>query len=303
MVKLKDLKYLIAIDDHKHFGRAAEACFVSQPTLSGQVMKLEAQLELQLIERHNRKIMLTPAGEILIREARKVLQAVDVFESKAKSLLDPLSGDLHAGFIPTLGPYLFPHIMPRLNTQLSNINFFLHEDKTHELLSKLNDGRLDFLILPYLDEMKMFKCFDLFEEELFLATSRHHPLANKKTVCLEDINREHVLTLEDGHCLRNQSLGYCFSAGAHEDHRYQAASLETLRHMVAAELGVTLFPRFAALNRDHETNIKYIPFSSPQPKRQISLLVRPHYYRMSVIEDIARVVRESIVALNLLEAH
>lgn len=294
MVKLKDLKYLVAIDDHKHFGRAAEACFVSQPTLSGQIMKLEAQLELQLIERHNRKIMLTPAGEVLVKEARRVLSAADTFESKAKSLLDPLAGELHAGFIPTLGPYLLPHIMPSLNEHLPKISFFLHEDKTSALLTKLNDGRLDFLILPYLDEMKMFSRYDLFEEELLLATSCSHPLASHESVSLEDINKERILTLEDGHCLRSQSLGYCFSAGAHEDHRYQAASLETLRHMVSAELGVTLFPKFATLNREHETGIRYIPFSDPVPKRQICLLIRPNYYRMDVIRHVVSSVREAI---------
>ena len=126
MVKLRDLQYLSAIDEYKHFGKAAQACFVSQPTLSGQIMKLEEQLALQLVERHRRNVMLTPAGEQLVKEARKVLQAANDFEASAKALLDPLAGDLHLGLIPTLAPYLLPHIMADLNSCLPNINFFLH---------------------------------------------------------------------------------------------------------------------------------------------------------------------------------
>ncbi|GAB3113510.1 DNA-binding transcriptional regulator OxyR [Aestuariicella hydrocarbonica] len=298
MIKLRDLEYLVAIDEHKHFGRAAEACFVSQPTLSGQIIKLEDQLSLQLVERHRRSVMLTPAGETLIAKARKVLQAAEEFESTAKSLLDPLAGDLHVGMIPTLAPYLLPHIMPGLNRALPNIHFYLHENKTHNLLQELNGGKLDVLILPYLEDMDHFERYDLFEEELLLAVPRQHPFANKDQVTLDDLQGEQILTLEDGHCLRDQALGYCFSAGAHEDNRFQATSLETLRYMVASGLGMTLLPKLATLNQQPDNNLHYIPFSDPAPTRNISLVIRPNYSRMEAVRAVVSDVRVSLSKLS-----
>lgn len=298
MIKLRDLEYLVAIDEYKHFGKAAEACFVSQPTLSGQIMKLEDQLSLQLVERHRRSVMLTPAGETLIGKARQVLQAAEDFESTAKSLLDPLAGDLHVGMIPTLAPYLLPHIMPGLNRSLPGIHFYLHENKTQNLLQELNGGKLDLLILPYLEEMDKFDRYDLFDEELMLAVPAGHPFAKREVVTLEDLQGEQILTLEDGHCLRDQALGYCFSAGAHEDNRFQATSLETLRYMVASGLGITLLPKLATLNQQPDNNLHYLPFTAPAPARKISLVIRPHYSRMEAVRAVVSDLRESLSKLQ-----
>lgn len=297
MIKLRDLEYLLAVAEHKHFGRAAEACFVSQPTLSGQIMKLEQQLELALFERHKRQVLLTPAGEVLIREAREVIRAAGQFQACAKSLLDPLAGELHAGLIPTLAPYLLPHIMPTLGRELENINFYLHEEKTQDLLTQLNDGSLDFAILPYLDEMEAFERYDLFNEELLLAMPVDHPLAQKPDLQLQDLHDHSVLTLQDGHCLRDQAMGYCFAAGAREDQRFRASSLETLRHMVAAGSGVTLLPRLSTLNRQSDEGIVYRGFSEPAPTRQISLLIRSNYSRMPAIRKVVGLVREAVKQL------
>lgn len=298
MIKLRDLEYLVAIDEHKHFGKAAEACFVSQPTLSGQIMKLEDQLSLQLVERHRRSVMLTPAGETLIGKARKVLQAAEEFESTAKSLLDPLAGDLHVGMIPTLAPYLLPHIMPGLNRALPNIHFYLHENKTQNLLQELNGGKLDLLILPYLEEMDSFDRYDLFDEELMLAVPANHPFSERNTVTLEDLKGEQILTLEDGHCLRDQALGYCFTAGAHEDNRFQATSLETLRYMVASGLGITLLPKLSTLNQQPGNNLHYLPFADPPPTRKISLVIRPNYSRMEAVRAVVSDLRSSLSSLR-----
>lgn len=294
MVKIKDLQYLEAIDRYRHFGRAAEACCVSQPTLSGQIMKLEEQLDLQLIERHRRGVMLTPAGEQLVVIARQVLQAAHQFEESAKSLKDPMSGDIHVGLIPTLAPYLLPHIMNGLNRDLPKIKFFLYENKTKVLLRELNEGKLDLLILPWLDEMEHFERYDLFEEPFVLAVHDEHPFAKKKQIKLDDLKGEKILTLEDGHCLRDQALGYCFSAGANEDHHFQATSLETLRYMVANHLGITLLPKLATINETSNASLKYIPFADPQPSRQISVVIRPNYTRMECIRGIVSSIRQSI---------
>lgn len=293
MIKLRDLEYLTAIDKYKHFGKASKACFVSQPTLSGQLMKLEQQLGLQLIERHPGNVMLTPAGEQLINEAKTVLQAAKQFESKAKALLDPLAGDLHVGLIPTLAPYLLPHIMKGLNHSLPNINFFLHENQTNVLLQQLDEGKLDLLILPYLDEMTKFDSYHLFDEALILATPSDHDLVNKNEVSLSDLRGEKILTLADGHCLKDQAMGYCFAAGAKEDDSFQATSLETLRYMVASGTGITLLPELAIHQRQDNESIQYIRFQAPEPLRGISLVVRPNYSRMECVRSIVSDVRKA----------
>lgn len=292
MVKLRDLEYLDAIDRFKHFGKAAEACFVSQPTLSGQIMKLEEQLGLQLVERHRRNVMLTPAGEQLVKEARNVLSAAQVFEETARTLLDPLAGDLHMGMIPTLAPYLLPHVMEPLNERLPKVNFYLHEKQTKVLMRELNEGKLDLLILPWLDDMQGVERYDLFDEPLDLAVSPQHPLADKQKVTFDDLNNQQLLTLEDGHCLRDQALGYCFTSGAKEDHRFQATSLETLRYMVASGIGMTMLPRLATHNLEDTHRIRYIRFKTPEPTRNISLLIRPNYSRMTCVREVVSCVRE-----------
>lgn len=297
MVKLRDLEYLDAIDRFKHFGKAAEACFVSQPTLSGQIMKLEEQLDLQLVERHRRNVMLTPAGEQLVKEARKVLSAAQGFEETARTLLDPLAGDLHMGMIPTLAPYLLPYMMEPLNERLPKVNFYLHEKQTKVLMQELHEGKLDLLILPWLDEMQGVERYDLFEEPLDLAVSPQHPLAEKEIVTFEDLNNQQLLTLEDGHCLRDQALGYCFTAGAKEDHRFQATSLETLRYMVASGIGMTMLPRLATHNLEDTHRIRYIRFQSPEPTRNISLLIRPNYSRMTCVREVVSCVRDVMKGL------
>jgi len=298
MIKLRDLQYLLSIAEHRHFGRAAEACFVSQPTLSGQLIKLEQQLGLILVERQARKVMLTPAGEQLVQEAKNVLIAANNFEASAKALLDPFSGDLHIGLIPTLAPYLLPHIMNNLNQKLPNIDFYLHENRTKVLLKELEEGKLDLLILPWLDEMDKFERYDLFEEPLVMATSQKHPLSTRKSVSLSNLNKQEILTLEDGHCLRDQALGYCFSAGANENTQFKATSLETLRYMVASDMGITLLPQLATLNTASNQEISYIDFEVPKPMRQISLVIRSGYSRMACVREMVSSIHQSMAKIS-----
>lgn len=294
MIKIRDLEYLDAIELHRHFGKAAAACHVSQPTLSGQLMKLEEQLGVSLIERHPRNIMLTPAGELLLNKARKVLAAARELEMTALTLGDPFSGEFHLGLIPTLAPYLLPIMMPVLIDKLPKMEFYLHEQKTSELLAMLQQGKLDALILPWLDNMTGVEAYDLFEEPFVLTVSKKHELAKRKHVKLDDLEGHKVLTLEDGHCLREQALGYCFSAGADEDKRFQATSLETLRYMVAANIGITLLPELATRGQPASEDIVYIEFQPPKPCRRIVLLVRQQYTRSECVREIVALVRKTI---------
>jgi LysR family hydrogen peroxide-inducible transcriptional activator len=188
--------------------------------------------------------------------------------------------------------------MQGLSESLPRINYFLHENKTANLLQDLNDGKLDLLILPLLEGMDKFDHYHLFNEPLLLALPHDHPLNEQKSLQLKDLQGQRVLTLEDGHCLRDQTLGYCFSAGADEDPRFQASSLETLRHMVAAGLGITLIPKLATANTQPSTMIKYRSFSKPEPSREIVILIRQNYPKIQCIQRIVSILRESTKAFN-----
>ena len=292
MIKLRDLEYLDAIEIHKHFGKAADACHVSQPTLSAQIKKLEEQLGLTLIERHPRNVMLTSAGIALTEQARKVLKSAKEFEAAAKNLADPLAGDLHIGLIPTLAPYLLPHIMPALTKAMPNVQLYLYEKQTKVLLKDLDNGDIDILILPWLDdEMRRFEHYQLLDEPLVLAAPPSHPLNAKESLALADLKNETILTLEDGHCLRDQAMGYCFTAGASEDDRFKATSLETLRHMVASGSGITLLPKLSTVNQPDSTLISYRPFVEPQPNRKIAAVIRTNYTRMKAVRKLVSTIR------------
>lgn len=292
MVKLRDLEYLDAIERYKHFGKAADACHVSQPTLSAQIRKLEEQLGLTLVERHPRNVMLTKAGALLTEQARKVLNSAKEFETAAKNLADPLAGDLHIGLIPTLAPYLLPQIMPALTKSMPNVNLFLYEKQTKTLLEDLDNGAMDILILPWLDdEMKRFDRYKLMDEPLVLAAPPDHAVSQKSPLTLDDLKDETILTLEDGHCLRDQAMGYCFTAGAEEDKRFKATSLETLRYMVASGSGVTLMPKLAVMNQAESDMICYREFAEPQPTREIAAVIRANYPRMEAVRKLVSTIK------------
>jgi len=273
MNSLKDFRYLIAVSETLHFGKAAEACHVSQPTLSGQLKKLEDSLGFAVFERTNRQVRVTTKGRIMIDAARDIVKAHTLFRQKAKELSTPYTGELHLGLIPTLAPYLLPHIMPKLNEKLPRLNLFLYELQTNDLLIELDQGKLDALILPWLPEMIDYNSIDLFDEMLLLAFPTTHGLMKKKNVTMNDLKGLQILTLKDGHCLRDQTQGYCFAAGAEEDKRFSATSIETLRYMIASGTGVTLMPELATQNRN-DKNIIYRHFTGKEPFRKIVLLTR-----------------------------
>jgi len=300
MIKLRDLEYLDAIERHKHFGKAADACNVSQPTLSAQIKKLEEQLGLTLVERHPRNVMLTTAGTVLTDQARNVLKSAKEFEATAKTLADPLAGDLRIGLIPTLAPYILPHIMPALTKAMPNVKLYLYEKKTKELLQDLDNGDMDILILPWLDdEMKRFERYKLVDEPLILATPPEHPLSQKESLHLSDLKNDTILSLEDGHCLRDQAMGYCFTAGAEEDARFKATSLETLRYMVASGSGITLLPKLSIINQPKSSMISYTAFSQPQPVREIAAVIRTNYPGMEAVRKLVGTIRKTIEKLEI----
>ncbi len=241
-MNLRDLKYLVALAEHRHFGRAAAACFVSQPTLSTQIRKLEEELGVSLVERAPRKVMLTPAGQDAAARARVIVAEVEQMKEAARRSRDPEAGTVRLGIFPTLGPYLLPHVIPRLRERFPELELLLVEEKSDVLLARLREGKLDaaLLALPVVDDQLHAEF--LFEEPFLLAVSGKHPLALRDHLDVQELSAQRLLLLEDGHCLRDQALEVCRLFGANEKSEFRATSLETLRQMVAADVGITLLP-------------------------------------------------------------
>jgi LysR family hydrogen peroxide-inducible transcriptional activator len=274
-VNLRDLQYLVALADHRHFGHAAAASFVSQPTLSTQIRKLEEELGVALVERAPRNVMLTPVGRDMAERARKVLADVAQMKEAARRTRDPEAGSVRLGIFPTLGPYLLPHVVPRLRARFPLLELLLVEEKSPILLERLHEGRLDaaLLALPLHDESLHVEF--LFEEPFLLAVPARHRLADAPSLALADLADERLLLLEDGHCLRDQALDVCRMAGIGEKSGFQATSLETLRQMVAANVGVTLLPMLAVQPPVARSgDIRLLPFTGTQPSRRIAMAWR-----------------------------
>lgn len=293
-MNIRDLEYLVALQELKHFRKAAEHCYVSQPTLSGQIQKLEAFLDVQLIERTSRKVIFTSAGDAIAQQARKVLLEVKSLKDLATEFKEPMAGTLQIGSIPTVAPYLFPKVVPQIKQAFSQLDLFLHEKQTALLLKQLEAGELDCLILAYLPNMEAFAHIDLYMEPLVLAVPEQHDLSKAEAQCMDlsVLNNETVLMLEDGHCLRDQAMDYCFSAGAQEDQSFKATSLETLRNMVAAEAGITLLPELAIPEQSKRDGVCYLRFQQAEPSRKISLLYRKNSPRQQCFQLLAQLIQE-----------
>lgn len=293
-MNLQDLRYLVALAEHRHFGRAAEACFVSQPTLSTQLRKLERELGVELVERNPRHVMLTETGERIVERARAMLHDADAIGDIAKQARDPEAASLRIGLFPTLGPYLLPHVVPALHARFPRLELLLVEEKTSEVLHRLRNGTLDagVLAMPVHDEL--FHEEPLFEEDFVLAVPVGHPAASARGgVDLSVLAGESVLLLDDGHCLRDQALSVCALAGVSERPGFRATSLETLRQMVAADVGVTLLPRLAVEPpAPSSAGVGTVPFSSPAPSRRIAMYWRRSSVFREFLPEVAELFRD-----------
>ena len=289
-MNLRDLKYLVALADHRHFGKAAAACFVSQPTLSTQIRKLEDELGLPLVERAPRKVMLTPAGVEAAARARTIVAEVEQMKEAARRSRDPEAGTVRLGIFPTLGPYLLPHVIPNIRERFPQLELLLVEEKSDELLTRLREGRLDaaLLALP-LDDDQLHAEF-LFEEPFLLAVSQQRPLARRQHLDVQELSSQKLLLLEDGHCLRDQALAVCRLFGANEKSEFRATSLETLRQMVAADVGITLLPTLSVKPPvPRSDNIRLLDFSGDdRPSRRIAMAWRRSSAMTGFLEQLAQ---------------
>jgi LysR family hydrogen peroxide-inducible transcriptional activator len=269
-LKLKDLRYLVAVADTRHFGRAAERCFVSQPTLSTQLKKLEEYLGVQLIERQPKRVALTAAGEEIVARARRILEASDEVVTLARTHRDPLAGALRIAMLPTIGPYLLPRVAREIRKALPRLDLRLYEYPTAAMLAKLHAGEIDLGILALPVDLEGLEARELYDEAFMVAVPATHALAKHATIRVADLQGETLLLLEDGHCLRDQALAVCSQASMQEKQDFRATSLETLRQMVATGAGVTLLPELATHGAyRHARGVVVRPFARPAPLRKI----------------------------------
>jgi LysR family transcriptional regulator, hydrogen peroxide-inducible genes activator len=294
-MNLRDLRYFVALADTRHFGKAAERSFVSQPTLSAQIKKLETYLGVQLIERQPRKVTLTEMGARILPLARSILQESDEIVSLARNDHDPLSGKLKVALIPTIGPYLLPLVARKLRKQLPLLKVMLYEYQTQPLLEKLRAGDIDLGILALPVPLDGLEARPLYDEDFTLAVPSNSPLAKRSNVKLDDLSGETLLLLEDGHCLRDQALDVCSRIDVKESEDYRATSLETLRQMVAAGLGITLLPKLATrgpFGSGQGLTVK--EFSRPVPSRSIGAVWRKSTARTDAIKAVCAAIHSSM---------
>src|SRR5215471_15315482 len=292
-IKLKDLRYLVAVADTRHFGRAADKCFVSQPTLSAQLKKLEDYLGVQLIERQPKHVTLTEAGEQIVTRARRILEASDEVVTLARAHRDPLAGRLRVALLPTIGPYLLPRVSQPLRKTLPRLELRLYEYQTAQILEKLEAGEIDLGILALPVDIEGFETRELYTEPFTVAVPDQHRLAKRDSVKIDDLDGETLLLLEDGHCLRDQALEVCSRAGTQEKQDFRATSLETLRQMVATGAGITLLPELAGRGAyGNARGVVIRPFTRPAPARHVGAVWRKTTARRAAIDAVGAVIAQ-----------
>jgi len=282
-LSLRALGYLVALAETGHFGKAAERCCVSQPTLSAQLKKMEDQLGVQLVER-GQQVRLTAIGERVVERARRVLDEAREIEELARNFQDPLAGELRIGLIPTVAPYLLPRITGALREQFPRLKLLLLEHQTHRLVELLKSGEIDVGILALPIPVERLVTRVLYAESFQVALPPDHRLAKRRRLSLDDLDGETLLLLEDGHCLRDQALEACRLARVREAPDFRATSLETLRQMVAAGVGITLLPSLAIEQQGSRVPAMAVRrFEDPEPSRTIAAAWRPGCAREETI--------------------
>jgi LysR family transcriptional regulator, hydrogen peroxide-inducible genes activator len=290
-MNLKDLKYLVALADTGHFGKAAERTFVSQPTLSAQLKKLEEFLGVKLVERQPKNVQLTEVGKQIVVRARRMLDEGEEIIALARSNTDPFAGKLKVGLIPTIGPYLLPRVMQKIRKAVPQLGLMLYEYQTEELLRRLRDGEIDLGIMALPIVQDGLETRPLYEEAFTVALPNHHPLAAKNTIKVQDLKGQTLLLLEDGHCLRDQALEVCSRVDVREAEDFRATSLETLRQMVVAGLGITLLPEMAVESPfGSQRGLTIRQFAKPAPSRTVGAVWRKSSTREAAIAAVCDVI-------------
>jgi LysR family hydrogen peroxide-inducible transcriptional activator len=299
---LTELKYIVAVAREKHFGHAAEACFVAQPTLSVAIKKLEDELGVTIFERGGTEISVTPLGSQIVAQAERVLEQTAAIKEIAKQNKDPLAGPLRLGVIYTIAPYLLPPLVKTMIETVPQMPLVLQENFTAKLIELLRQGELDAAImaLPFADQGLMVQA--LYDEPFVVALPKHHAWANRDSIDAEQLKTETMLLLGNGHCFRDQVLEVCpemsrFSTSGDGIARtFEGSSLETIRHMVASGIGITVLPQASVPDMQSKDGmLRYVPFSSPSPSRRVVIAWRKSFTRRAAIDA----VRQAVLSCEL----
>ena len=292
---LTELRYIVAVAREKHFGRAADACFVSQPTLSVSIKKLEGELGVQLFERGGSEVSLTPIGEQIVNQAQRVLDEASQIKELADQGRDPLRGPLRVGVIYTIGPYLLPRIIRAMIQNYPDMPLILQENYTVRLLELMRTGDLDVAVLAEPFDDTGLNTALLYDEDFWVAVPRAHALAKKSSIASMELKQETMLLLGIGHCFRDQVLEVCPEAArlsansAGIQKTFEGSSLETIRHMVAEGLGITVLPRMS-ISLEDDGLLKFIPFKDPVPNRRVVLAWRKSFTRQDAINALQKTI-------------
>ena len=292
---LTELRYLVALARERHFGRAAEACFVSQPTLSVAIKKLEEELDVKIFERASGEVGETPLGEEIVRQAQAVIEMAAGIKETAKRGKDPLAGPLKLGLIYTIGPYLLPALVRQAIKRVPQMPLVLQENFTSRLLEMLRSGELDCAILAEPFPEAGLAVAPLYDEPFMVAMPRSHALASHKSISAEALKNETMLLLGTGHCFRDHVLEVCpeyarFSSNAEGIRKsFEGSSLETIKHMVASGMGITVVPQLS-VPHEKQPHVVYVPFSAPVPTRRVVLAWRRSFPRYEAIAALRNVV-------------
>ncbi len=299
---LTELRYIVAVARERHFGRAAEACFVSQPTLSVAIKKLEEELGVALFERGAGEVAPTPVGARIVAQAQRVLEQAQAIKEIAKAGKDPLTGPLKLGIIYTIAPYLLPQLVKVLHKRTPQMPLVIQENYTHVLREWLKQGDIDAAILALLFEEPGFTIRSLYDEPFVVALPREHRWASRKSIAADELERETMVLLGAGHCFRDHVLEACpelsrFQTGADGVQRsFEGSSLETIRQMVASGIGVTVLPSSSVpAKTSRDSLLAYVPFTRPVPERRVVLVYRKTFPRLQAIDAL----RQAVLACEL----
>ncbi|WP_051378239.1 LysR substrate-binding domain-containing protein [Derxia gummosa] len=294
---LTELKYIVAVARERHFGRAAEACFVSQPTLSVAVKKLEDELNVLIFERGNNEVTLTAVGERIVEQARQVLDQTATIKEIARQGRDPLAGPLRLGMIYTIAPYLLPALVRRIIETVPQMPLLLQENFTVRLIEQLKQNEIDAAIMALPLPDTSLATESLYDEPFIVALPREHAWSHRKTVTAAELKNETMLMLGAGHCFRDQVIGICpesthlNSGGDGIQRSFEGSSLETIRHMVASGLGITVLPQTSLALNGQDPLIRYVPFEAPVPDRRVVIAWRKSFTRPQAIQAVSEAVR------------
>jgi len=294
---LTELKYIIAVARERHFGRAAQACCASQPTLSVAIRKLEEELGITIFERGGVEVSVTPVGQRVVAQAQKVLEESEQLRDIARQGNDPLAGPLRVGVIHTVGPYLLPHLVPAQIARTPQMPLLLQENFTVHLLELLRQREIDCAILALPLPGTGLEVRPLYDESFVVAVPRAHHWVGRAAIPAAELKQQTMLLLGNGHCFRDQVLEVCpelshFSAASDGIQRtFEGSSLETIRHMVAAGIGVTVLPETALPQTMSDADLlRYIPFDAPAPERRIAIAWRKGFARLAAIDALAQTI-------------